>query len=595
MRKNTQRVRAPRGVAHRAIRAGIAAASAIVVSAAGLAVAGPASAVEIIPVITYPAASSVVYDQYPVISGTAKPNHAGTVFLTAERGSRTPYCKVMSDAAGNWSCPKSATPLPFGSYTIEVKIHTKAQPTTFVLKDAAVAFPFALTSPGFGATVDTNRPVFAGTGRPGGSVIVFDGDVAVAGARIDANGRWSATATVDIANGPHPIRADLYTASLDAPSSSVHHFFTVNVAAPVAAVTLTAPASGSTVGTANPVFAGTGEAGASIVVRDGAGAELASTVVGTDGTWSVASLVALPNGEITATATQTVAGAAGTTAASTTFTVSVAAPVAADLVVTSPAFDEEVATRRPLFAGTGEPGASIQVFGSSGKVLASTTVGASGAWSVASDVELGNGHYVGTVTQRIPGGTTTFATLSYSVNVFVVKPFSVTSPAIGAVHGNGTPVYSGVGTPGATVEVRGNSGRVIASTTVDAVGNWTVPSGFPLEAGRYLGTVTHRHSSGNSTVGIDYHIAAAVTVKSPATGGSVSGPRPVYTGTGHPGATVRVTGSTGKVVATAVVGTDGSWTATADFDLGRGRYAGTAVHWYDGAILGSVAMEYSVS
>ncbi|WP_085370182.1 Ig-like domain-containing protein [Leifsonia sp. NCR5] len=598
MRKNTQHAGAPKGLAFRAARTGVAAASALLVTAAGLAFAAPASAAtdaQTIPVVTSPAASSIIYDQYPVFSGTSKKSYAGTLYLTPEGGKKYTYCTFKSDASGNWSCPKPTKPLAYGAYMVDVTVYNKGATSNFAIADPAT-YPKSVTAPGFGETVTTNRPEFAGTGLPGGFVVVFRGDEPVAGGAIDTNGRWTAPAMSDFPNGAVALRVDFFTPTEQTkPVSSLNHFITVNVPIPVVPVTVTGPVAGSTVDTATPVFAGSGEAGASIVVTDGNGVLLASTTVGDDGAWSVESQFGLANGPVVATATQTVAGVSETTAASTNFTVAVAAvPVTAAVVVTAPAIEGQVTTDKPMYAGTGEPGASIQVRGSSGAVLGSTTVAADGTWSVTSEIPLANGYYIGSVVQEIPGGATTQARLSYVVNAVTAKPFSVTSPAAGGVLDTETPVYSGVGTPGAAVEIRGNTGRLVASTTVDAAGNWSATAQFPLGVGRYVTHASHISNGVSTPAVLQYTIVGTHSVASPSVGANTAGPRPVYTGYGHNGATIQIVGSSGAIVATAIVDVNGRWTATADFDLVAGRYVGTAVHIFEGVTVSAVPMEYFV-
>lgn len=596
MRTNTQQTRTSKGLAFRAARTGVAAASALFVTATGLAFAAPASAVsdaDTIPVVTSPAASSTIYDQYPAFSGTSKKSYAGTLYLTPSNGKKYTYCTFKSDAAGNWSCPKPTTPLAYGAYMVDVTVYNKGATSNFAIANPAT-YPKSVTAPGFGETVTTSRPVFAGTGLPGGFVVVFHGDEPVAGGQIDKNGRWTTSALTDLPAGPVALRVEFFTPTEQTkPVSSLNHFITVNVPVPVVPVTVTGPVAGSTVETATPVFTGSGEAGASIVVTDGNGVRLASTTVD-DGEWSVESQLALANGPVVATATQTVAGVAETTAAATSFTVAVPVVVTADVVVTAPAIEAQVTTDKPVYAGTGEPGASIQVKGSTGRVLGSTTVGADGTWSVTSEIALANGHYVGSVVQEIPGGATTQARLSYVVNAVSAKPFSVTSPADGGVIDTETPVYTGVGTPGAVVEIRGNSGRLIASATIDAAGDWSATAQFPLGVGRYVTHASHTSNGVSSTAAIQYTIVGAHSVASPSIGGNTAGPRPVYTGYGHNGATIQIVGSSGAVVATATVDANGRWTATAAFDLVPGRYVGTAVHIFEGVTVSSIPMEYFV-
>lgn len=85
-------------------------------------------------------------------------------------------------------------------------------------------------------------------------------------------------------------------------------FFMVDQLTPVAAtvvpVDITGPTAGETVPTKNPTFTGTGDEGATVVVKDEAGNQLCTTVV-SGGTWSCLSTVDLPDGPHDVTAEQT--------------------------------------------------------------------------------------------------------------------------------------------------------------------------------------------------------------------------------------------------------------------------------------------------
>lgn len=72
-----------------------------------------------------------------------------------------------------------------------------------------------------------------------------------------------------------------------------------------APVTLDGPTAGESVEDTTPTFSGTGEPGATIVVKDEDGNELCSTTVGADGNWACDSTIELPMGENTVTAEQT--------------------------------------------------------------------------------------------------------------------------------------------------------------------------------------------------------------------------------------------------------------------------------------------------
>lgn len=362
----------------------------------------------------------------------------------------------------------------------------------------------------------------------------------------------------------------------------------------ITAVTVATPADSEVVPTTKPVFSGTGHPGATVAVTAEDGTLHGSTLVDADGQWSVEAANDHADGDYTATVTQT--AGSDVSSAAVAYSVSTATPVTA-VSIASPADGETVTVARPVFSGTGHPGATVSVRGSSGKVLAVATVDDTGTWSATSTIELGNGAYVGTVEQAF-GTSTTTDTFRYTVartpDVPSV-PFVVASPATDGTLVSTTPIFTGTGTPGATVEVRGNSGRVIASATVDATGNWSAQSTVELESGLYIGAVHHTAGGVSSVNPISYRIASGVTMTSPFSGGTVSGPVPTYSGRGDAGATVLVRGSSGRTVATTTVGADGTWSADALFDLAPGDYVGFVVQIIGGVETHTAPIAYTVS
>ncbi|MDC7719180.1 retention module-containing protein, partial [Vogesella sp. DC21W] len=147
-----------------------------------------------------------------------------------------------------------------------------------------------------------------------------------------------------------------------------------------------------------PLLTGTGEAGATVVITNAAGQVIATTVVAENGTWSVESAVALPDGStgLTAVATDTNGNKAtsiATAVIDTTTTVTI---------------DNVGPTRdtTPLLSGSGETGATIVVSDKDGNVIGTATVGTDGRWSVESTRPLPEGGSNLTVTATDPLGNT---------------------------------------------------------------------------------------------------------------------------------------------------------------------------------------------
>ncbi|WP_165901508.1 MULTISPECIES: Ig-like domain-containing protein [unclassified Curtobacterium] len=252
----------------------------------------------------------------------------------------------------------------------------------------------------------------------------------------------------------------------------------------------------------------------------------------------------------------------------------------APLIVQTPTNGSTVTTKRPVFSGTGDEGASIEVRSNAGVIIATATV-KDGKWSAPSDIDLTNGAYDLTVTQSPVRGDTSNARVNFTVAAEIPTdpaPLVVQAPANGSVVETKRPTFSGTGDEGATIEVKGISGRVVASATVKD-GKWSAPANFDLGAGFYDLRATQTPLTGSAEtkrVHFTVRTEAPLVVQTPANGSTVNQKRPVFSGTGDKGARVEVKGTSGRVVATAVVDDNDNWSAPATFDLGNGVYNLTA-------------------
>jgi hypothetical protein len=248
----------------------------------------------------------------------------------------------------------------------------------------------AINAPG--AAAPDGKLTLTGTGAPGAEVEIIADGASVGKATIGADGAWSLPITLPA--GEHEIVAR----ALDA-GAAVSSPVRVAVAAPAAAPTtaavaptvaaapqpaaqapaITAPASGASVEAGNLMLIGTGTPGATIEILDG-NAVIGTTTAGADGAWSFEATAA-------AGAHAYTARVAGETSASAPIDVSVATPPnaaggapGAAPAITSPADGATLDAGPIALAGTGAPGATIEILDSD-KVLGTTTVGADGTWS----------------------------------------------------------------------------------------------------------------------------------------------------------------------------------------------------------------------
>ncbi|MBB5785738.1 hypothetical protein [Jiangella mangrovi] len=167
----------------------------------------------------------------------------------------------------------------------------------------------------------------------------------------------------------------------------------------------------------------------------------------------------------------------------------------------------------------------------------------------------------------------------FDLAVRVGRP-EVTAPADGAVAGT-TPTVTGTAdaAEGAVVTVRFDDGPT-AEASVGPAGRWSATVGEPLDPGThgYEATTTFRPSTGGrevtsrATTG-EFEVAAVAElgVSWPAAGHVNTDGRLAFEGTGQPGATVRLTVG-GEVLASTIVGHDGTWSLRAVPTRPAGRF-----------------------
>jgi VCBS repeat-containing protein len=433
----------------------------------------------------------------------------------------------------------TATVAANGSYSATLTTpQTNGQLLQVTQADAAhnVSTPVTVTAPDLTApaapvaSVSADGTVVTGTGEPGATVSVHDAAGNPLGtALVAANGSFSVTLTTPQANGQLLEVSQADPAGNASPEVAVH---APDITAPIG---LTAAVNG--LGT---VVSGSGEAGATVTVRDPLGTAIGTAVVAANGSYSVTLTTPQTNGQLLQVTQADPAGNASTPVPAT----------APDL--TPPALP--TATISPdgtTVTGTGEAGATLTVRSPSGTVLGTTTVAADGSYSVTLSVPQTNGEVL-TVRQTDPAGNP-------SPDLHATAP-DLTAPTglTATVNGNGT-IVTGTGEAGATVIVHDPSGTAIGTAVVAANGAYAVILTTPQANGQLL-EVTQTDTAGNLSAPTP---ALAPDITPPAAPAlAISADGTTATGTGEPGATVTVTSASGAVLGTGPVAADGHFSIT---------------------------------
>ncbi len=478
------------------------------------------------PALPPPVAStSLLAGQPGVITGTADPDAQVRVL-----DGGVPLGETTADASGEWRIAVPA--LSPGSHTLttqtldadgnviatsEPLVVTVSEPTAIAGNAPAIKLPAA------GLKADTPLTL-EGSGTPGTTVQVYDGDQVVGETVVAPDGTWQITLP-PLALGAHSLVAKLLGADGSEQAASPPVELTVAdgqivVATPAPAAAATAvpvagapaiklPAAG--LKASEPLtLEGTGTPGTTVTVYDG-DEVVGQTTVGADGTWTMTvpppaagthSLVAKQVGadgkeqaasapvELTVADGQIVVATPAPAAAAT------AVPVAGAPAIKLPAAGLK-ATEPVTLEGTGEPGTTVTLYdgdagGGGDHGGAGRHVDADGAASGGRDAQPGGQaawcgwHGAGRIAPvelTVADGQIVVATPAPAAAATVVPVAGAPTIKLPAAGLKATePVtLEGTGEPGTTVTLYDGE-QVVAETTVAPDGTWTltVP---PLAAG----------------------------------------------------------------------------------------------------------------
>ncbi|MHB0781490.1 BapA/Bap/LapF family large adhesin [Pseudomonas alloputida] len=289
------------------------------------------------------------------------------------------------------------------------------------------------------------------------------------------------------------------------------------------------------------VLTGTGEAGATVTVRDAGNNVLGTAVVNGGGVFTVNLNAAQLNGQVLGVSQ---ADTAGNVSGSTSYT-------AADLQPPAAPTNVAINGTGTVLTGSGEAGATITVQGPNGQV-GTGVVQANGTFSITLTSPQNDGQLL-VVRQADAAG-------NLSASTSLTAP-DTTPPAapLATINANGTSV-SGAGQVGSTVTVRNSAGTVLGTATVGSNGLFVV-SLTAAQIDNQALSVTLTDSAGNVSTGT---ALTAPDLTPPAAAGNLlfSADGSTLTGTGEVGATVTVRSAGGTVLQTATVQVDGTFTVT---------------------------------
>ncbi len=389
------------------------------------------------PRIGWPPDGSTVVSSRPLVTGQSFPRGVVRIY-----DGKTLLGETVADANGFWSFRPSVA-LTAGQHVLTAaatsadgRTTENTPPVTITVRGRTVTLPSwkpsaaaapAFVTPTNGATVDTLRPLFAGTAAPNSTVRLYDGEKVMGEATVDSDGRWNFRPTTPFSEGEHTVTVALLNA--DGTESTSSATVTITVATGLgtapAEVPLVIGAVPGTTSNRRPVLTGQAPANATIRVYDG-DQLLGEIKAGPDGLWYYVPASPLTTGEHLLRF-EVVGPDGGTvTSVDRPITVAAGATSVAPPEVAVPA-QGQVAPG-DMLTGTAPAGSQVQVY-EGGTLIGGTTAGANGKWRFRLPKNLSGGkHEIHVVVVDQTGSP-----VSQSVVVTVVVAPPRTLPVTGAV------------------------------------------------------------------------------------------------------------------------------------------------------------------
>ncbi|WP_407202218.1 Ig-like domain-containing protein [Enterobacter cloacae] len=563
-----------------------------------------------------PGNTITVYNGDKVI-GTAKVQADGTWSLeptTPLPDGKYTLTAKETDGVGNVSGPS-------GEYIINVATVPPQAPTLDTVYDDVA--PHADYLQKGDVTNDTTPTLSGSSGVAGGTISIYDNGRLIGTTSVGSNGSWSFTPGTALADGSHNFTATV-TDGVGRTSEPTGGFgIVIDTKAPDAASDLLVTdnvgayqgpvVSGDTTDDNTPTLSGKAEPGSTVNIIDN-GQVIGTAKVNPDGTWSYTPDQPLANGahDLTTTVTDP-SGNTGPEGSHVVITVDV---VPGKVEITAVTDDTGSVTgslsqgaltddTRPQISGTAKAGSTVTIMDGS-NVLGTTTAGADGTWSFTPSVDLGRGDHTFTATAKDPMGNES-ASSSWTVTIDTDAPVKPTIDAalddVGSVQGNlanggttddPTPTLSGKAEAGSTVKIYDQNG-LLGEVTAKTDGTWSFSPVAKLPEGEHRFHVTTTDKAGNTSVAsddfvltLDYTAPDASklaitevyddvnTAGVIASGEETDDNRPLIKGTGaEPGNTITVYNGD-KVIGTAKVQADGTWSLEPTTPLPDGKYTLTA-------------------
>ena len=479
-----------------------------------------------------------------------------------------------------------------------------------------------------GGSTDDTTPTFTGTGTPGSTIIIKDGDKPIGEVIVDKDGNWEFTPDTPLAEGDHSIVIVEKDPAGNESNPSPDFEFIIDLTAPAQSeITSAMDDVGDQQGLIardgftddnTPTLNGNAEPGSTVEVFAN-GEKIGETVAQPNGTWTFTPNPGLADGEYAFTS---VAVDAAGNRGLPSLPYDLIIDTRGELVKIDHVMDDAGSIvhelkngdvtddTTPTLSGRATPNTEVNIY-DNGTLLGTAPVDAEGKWTFTPDNPLIEGQHDFTATVTTPKGESA-PTPVFGIEIDTTAPgkpgegdnggIDLVDDNVGLIQGpiedggytdDTTPTLSGGGQePGDEVTVIDN-GTIIGTAPVDENGNWEFIPNPPLVDGDHDFTIIVTDPAGNAseesdpyTVIVDTQAPAKPLITSvfddqgDQTGNLEKGAltddaQPDVTGTAEPGSTVIIYDN-GVQIGTAPVNAEGNWTFKPDLPLTNGPHNLTA-------------------
>jgi hypothetical protein len=330
-----------------------------------------------------------------------------------------------------------------------------------------------LNAPADGSTTTDTTPTFTGTAYPGAEVdILLDGNP-IGTTTANSGGNFSFTPATPLGTGFHNATARQTTDGGTSAESSANGFIVFGP--PV----LDTPADGTVTNDTTPTFSGLTFPSAEVdILVDGN--PIGTTTANGTGHFIFTPTTALSPGDYQASARARMSTITSGTSNVNDFTIDTAAPDAPTLI--KPADGSTTRDTRPIFAGTAEPGAEVEIF-VDGDSIGTTTANGSGGFSFTPTAPLAPGEHEAFAGATDAAGNDSPPSNTNGFRIDTQDPDApgISSPGDGSTTTDRTPTITGTAEPDSQVIIY-IDGEQVGSTTADENGDFsfTVPDALSL-------------------------------------------------------------------------------------------------------------------